>query len=261
MTFDLRVEVFEETLVALTTAVHFAFRKGVLESCSVAIIDNGENAVELQRFVDKNHRTIPTSLHSTGHNIGFGRAHNLAFSAGMGSIHLILNPDAIMAEDSIYHALRYLSDHKDTVAVCPNGLDKDQNPGFLCKRYPSIAVLLLRGIASDSLNAVFSRLLNRYQYTDLPDDRESEVTLASGCCLMCRSDALETVGGFDPQFFLYFEDFDLSLRLSDIGKLVYLPTMKITHYGGDSSRKGLTHIYMFCKSAQLFFGKWGWKMY
>jgi hypothetical protein len=76
--------------------------------------------------------------------------------------------------------------------------------------------------------------------------------------MYARTDALRAVSGFSDQFFMYFEDFDLSLRLHPVGRLVYLPTMHIVHHGGYSARKGLRHISMFVQSGWKFFRRHGW---
>jgi GT2 family glycosyltransferase len=79
--------------------------------------------------------------------------------------------------------------------------------------------------------------------------------------MICRSKEVLNAGGFDPHYFLYFEDFDLSLRLKDQGKLVFHPGMKIIHGGGHAARKGISHIIHFVRSALRFFNTHGWKWY
>ena len=57
---------------------------------------------------------------------------------------------------------------------------------------------------------------------------------------------------------MYFEDFDLSLRLHSVGRLIFLPQMHIVHHGGYSARKGWRHITMFTHSGWKFFQRHGW---
>ena len=87
------------------------------------------------------------------------------------------------------------------------------------------------------------------------------IPIISGCFMLCRSDAIARVSGFDPGYFLYFEDFDLSLRVGDSAALAYVPAMRIKHGGGGSARKGLKHINMFVRSAGRFFSKHGWRWF
>ena len=64
---------------------------------------------------------------------------------------------------------------------------------------------------------------------------------------------------FDRRFFLYFEDYDLSLRSAEITRIAYVPAVKVVHHGGHAARKGLRHIGMFVRGAALFFRLHGWK--
>jgi GT2 family glycosyltransferase len=78
--------------------------------------------------------------------------------------------------------------------------------------------------------------------------------------MFCRAAALREAGGFDPAFFLYFEDFSLSLELRKLGRLMYVPACRITHYGGQAGRKGLRHVLLFARSAFTFYRQYGWKL-
>ena len=103
--------------------------------------------------------------------------------------------------------------------------------------------------------------MTRYEYRDLPtNDIIESVELISGCCILARAKALQQCGGFDEKFFLYFEDFDLSLRMSEFGRLDYYPNMKIIHYAGNAASKGIQHIFYFLKSAARFYKKHGLRL-
>ena len=114
-------------------------------------------------------------------------------------------------------------------------------------------VFLLRAIESLLKIRLFSSYLDHYEYHDLSQREPSEVELVSGCAMLARSDALKKVAGFDERFFLYFEDFDLSLRLSEYGKIYSIPDAKLTHLGGKTATKGFKTITSFLKSALTFY--------
>lgn len=88
----------------------------------------------------------------------------------------------------------------------------------------------------------------RYQLINKP----LEVEWVTGCCALFRNQALKKTGLFNANFFLYFEDVDLSFRLRRNNfKLHYLATTKIFHEAGVSGKKNgkegflnpLTHYY------------------
>jgi hypothetical protein len=81
----------------------------------------------------------------------------------------------------------------------------------------------------------------------------------SGCFMLARRKVVDATGGFDPDFFLYFEDFDWSVRLNRVAGSAYVPAVRIVHHGGGAARKGWRHIAWFAKSATRFYRKHGWK--
>ena len=200
----------------------------------------------------------PRVLHGHG-NIGYGAAHNLAIGESSADYHLLLNPDVELDSDSLAIGLAYLAENASVALVSPAAVNSGERQ-YLCKRYPSVLILLLRGFIPAALRAPFARKLAAYEMRDLPQDRPStNIPITSGCCMLCRGHPLREIGGFDERFFLYFEDFDLSLRLGRLGKLVHVPAMRINHDGGNAAGKGLRHIGMFVRSALRFFNQHGWK--
>ena len=68
-------------------------------------------------------------------------------------------------------------------------------------------------------------------------------------------------GGFDPKYFLYFEDYDWSVRLNKVTQTVYLPSFRAVHHGGHAARKGIEHVGWFVKSGMRFYNKHGWRWF
>ncbi|MEX0916771.1 MAG: glycosyltransferase family 2 protein [Candidatus Spechtbacterales bacterium] len=67
---------------------------------------------------------------------------------------------------------------------------------------------------------------------ELPNEihKPRELSFASGCAMLMRTDVLREVGGFDERFFLYFEDADLSFRFRKAGwDILWVPTSHIRH--------------------------------
>ena len=55
----------------------------------------------------------------------------------------------------------------------------------------------------------------------------------------------DAVGGFDERFFLYFEDYDLSLKMAQWGQVLEHSQIRIIHHGGDAARKGAPHPLVY----------------
>lgn len=261
-------QIFESTLDSLCHAVVFVKQHlSALSQVSLAIIDNDEslhaNAYQSLAFFEQCHQDVfcQTSILHSETNDGYGAGHNLGLLGSSSTVHLVLNPDALLAEDAIVKALGYMQAHSSVALVCPQSTTEQGQPEYLCKRYPTVLDLLLRGFAPGVVKRLFVNRLDRYQMTELTDTDKPVhgVTIASGCCMFLRTEAVLQINGFNEQFFLYFEDFDLSIRLAQIGELVYLPEVNIVHYGGNAAKKGWAHRWMFISSAWRFFHLHGWR--
>lgn len=273
--YQLDEPVLQATLASLVTAAHAAVQQGALTHLRLYLVDNepsGINRPVLEKLLSRSQRQVHglamnTHLLSGHGNIGYGRGHNLALAhsealenTGDHSAFLILNPDVTLEPDSLQEGLRWLASHQETVAVAPAIEERDGHMASACKRYPSMLDFLLRGFAPASIKQHFAERLAHYDMHDLPMDRPSQnIPIISGCFMLFRQSALASLQGFDPGYFLYFEDFDLSMRARRLGSLTYLPQMRIHHLGGNSARKGVRHIAMFGRSALRFFRTHGWR--
>jgi hypothetical protein len=104
--------------------------------------------------------------------------------------------------------------------------------------------------------------LDQYEMRDLPElEVATGIPIASGCFMLARRSVLQAIDGFSPAYFLYFEDFDLSLRLHQVADIAYLPQVHILHRGGYAAQKGWTHRWLFLRSAITFFRRHGWKLW
>jgi GT2 family glycosyltransferase len=195
-----------------------------------------------------------------GHgNVGYGRGHNLAIADLQVAYHLILNPDVELAPDAFVQALAFMDAHPECGLLSPAVFDEEGRLQYLCKRRPSVLDLLLRGFAPGWVRRHFKSRLDRYEMRDHVNDHDLvwDPPIVSGCFMLFRAEILKVLGGFDPRYFLYFEDFDLSLRTARLARLAYVPQVRIVHHGGGAARKGLGHVRMFLASAFKFFNRHG----
>lgn len=193
-------------------------------------------------------------------NGGYGAGHNSVLDDSLGDIHFILNPDVELPEELLIRVRQTMADHPDVVVLAPRGANSEGEEEYLAKRYPTCLVLLIRAFAPDWLQRRFEKQMNHYELRDLPSDGSlQDVPLLSGCCLAVRSDSFRAVRGFDEGFFLYFEDYDLCMRLRSEGRVVRDPGLQVIHHGGQAARKGWQHILWFARGGLRFFSLWGWR--
>lgn len=196
-----------------------------------------------------------------GHgNIGFGRAHNLAMEM-VGQYHLVLNPDIEMEPDALQLAINFLNKNSTCGLISPHAVWPDGRRQYLCKQFPAVFDLLLRGFTPSIVRSAFYKRLSSYE---MREETQANVfwnpPIVSGCFMFFRSEVLQKTAGFSPNYFLYFEDFDLSLRSRNFASTAYVPTIKIVHAGGHASRKGTWHVRQFLQSAIRFYATHGLKI-
>ncbi|HEX6137437.1 MAG TPA: glycosyltransferase family 2 protein [Casimicrobiaceae bacterium] len=268
VTYRPDLALLERTLDTLGIAIEAAQDERVLNTVHLALIDNSADRGIAERVTELGRaRFAGTTVHVMylhGHaNIGYGAAHNLVLHGTGADYHLVLNPDAELAADALVNGIRWLDAHPDVGALAPAVIDAAGNRQYPCKRYPAIFDLWLRGFAPNALRRLFARRLARYEMREIADARPPGdaigVPIISGAFMLARRDAIDRTGGFDPRFFLYFEDFDWSVRLAEVARNAFVPSVTIVHHGGGAARKGWRHVRWFVASGVRFYAKHGWK--
>ncbi|CAN7433046.1 glycosyltransferase family 2 protein [Paraburkholderia hospita] len=227
----------------------------------LTIIDNGglpdiETSLDALRV-----NSINCAILSGHGNIGYGCGHNLAIENSPYSFHLVLNPDIELDARALASAVDFLDAHPEAGLLTPRIGDDAGQLQFLCRRYPTLVDLLVRGFLPARARRLFDGRLARYEMRDLINERDTvwDPPIVSGCFMVFRTTVLKALAGFDSRYFLYFEDYDLSLRAHEVTRVVYAPVVRVLHHGGGAARKGSAHIRMFVSSAFKFFNRFGWK--
>jgi GT2 family glycosyltransferase len=264
--FQSDLGLLRSTLASLRAALELARNRSAIGSALLVLVDNGtadEAALDaLMATMAEGPCWLEARLLRGHGNIGYGRGHNLAIAQGAGAYHLVLNPDVELDPGAILEAVRYLEAQPETGMITPHVSNEAGSREFLCKREPSVLVLGLRGFAPGWLRRPFRRLLDRYEMRDLPEHAiVGGIPIASGCFMFARRRVLEALGGFSPEYFLYFEDFDLSLRFRRLADIAYVPQVRIVHRGGYAARKGWKHRRLFLRSAVRYFHRQGWRFW
>lgn len=232
---------------------------------SFFIVDNSpiDNKLDVERLISP---VIAGNINvmylSCPDNPGFGTSNNTAFSNLIDSYYyLVLNPDLEVSPDALWNAIDFMQKNPECGLLTPYATWKCGTEQWLCKRYPSVFDLLLRGFAPNFVKKAFIKRLSHYDMSDTLNSQDVywDPPMVSGCFMLFKSDVFKALGGFDTRFFLYFEDFDLSLRVAQISRIAYVPQVKVVHHGGHASRKGWQHVRMFIRSMITFFNVHGWR--
>jgi len=270
VTFRPDWHLLERCLRKLALAIGAARESGVLRTVHVALVDNSADrtiaakVIELgrTRFADSGVQVSYVHGHA---NIGYGAAHNLALHGSGADYHLVLNPDVELAADALLNAVRWMNAHPDVGAIAPQVKRRDGTRDYLVKRKPAVLDLALRGFMPRVGRLLFRHRLDRYEMRDVidadPERDVVDVAAMSGACMLLRRRAVDQTGGFDPRFFLYFEDYDWTVRLNKVTRTAYVPSFEVVHHGGGASRKGMRHVGHFVKGGWRYYRKHGWKWF
>lgn len=251
------------TLRSLAAAVGRAQADRVLGASRLILVDHSpqpQTGATLAGWRAACGEGLPLSYVSNPANPGFGAGHNRAFAeAGReADVFLVANPDLEFAADSLAAGLRFLGTHPRSGLLAPALVKDDGSLAPACFRYPDVLTLALRMVGG----GLAARRSRRYECRDWDVTQPVfDPPVVSGCCMLFRRDCFAALGGFDPDYFLYFEDFDLSWRVGRQGLSAYCPDMRVRHLGGGAARKGLHHIRLFLRSALRFFNTHGWRWF
>lgn len=184
-------------------------------------------------------------------NLGFGKANNLAVKSSQGEHLLFLNTDTILTENTPKILSDYLSQNKDIATIGARIVFQDDSYQLSCGKLPNLMVELLDKIKyglDNKLHFLFSKLYDRRH------SKIEEVGWLTGACLMIRRDVFEQIGGFDENFFMYFEDKDLCKRVKELGyKVLYYPKTTIIHLLGGSSHGIKKNVNKYYRDSQLYY--------
>ena len=172
-------------------------------------------------------------------NVGFGRACNQGAEIATGEYLLFLNPDLELDSDAVGKLLAVARSTGRPGLIAGRLRYADGSFQANCRRFPTIANLLF------SRGSIMGRLLMhrsdfRSEMYSLPDyDDVTPVPATAATMVMIRRDLFNKVRGFDPRFFLYMEDTDLSLRLHHAGYTnLFVPGAGGVHGFGKGSQIG-----------------------
>lgn len=194
-----------------------------------------------------------------GHgNIGYGKAHNFGIGYAINNkvdYHIVLNPD-IYFEPSVIERLKDFADKKrDVGLILPKVIYPNGDLQYLCKLLPSPIDIFGRRFFPAKLK---QRRNARFEMHKMGYDKIWNCPILSGCFMFMRVSDLKRAGGFDEQFFMYFEDFDLMRRLHRVCKTVFFPYETIIHDHAAAHHTDKALLKASMKSAILYFNKWGW---
>ena len=173
----------------------------------------------------------------------------------MGSnYHFIVNPDIYLNEDVVTPLVEYMKNNNGVGMIMPQILNLDGKVQNLPKLLPSPLSILLRKIKRP--RGYYKKFIERYELRNVPQKQIYNAPILSGCFTLLNLKAIQEIGGYDDNYFMYFEDWDLSRRMHQKYRTIYYPLVSVYHGYESGANKSLKLFKIFIYSAFIYFNKW-----
>ena len=170
-------------------------------------------------------------------NYGFAGANNQGIKLAKGEYLLFLNPDTIMHSGALDYLVSFMDKNEDAGACGPGLFNEDGSIQRSARQFPSYRGALYRFTFLKYFK-VFKNSYRSWLMRDFDHKSQRNVDQLMGAALLVRKSIIDKIGGFDENFFMYYEEVDLCYRIKQHSwRIVFLPQACITHLGGRSSQQ------------------------
>jgi GT2 family glycosyltransferase len=244
---------YKNDKILLRKAINSFLNSDINSELKLFLINNAESDDLFELSTDKRIEYLVNSR-----NLGFGAGHNIAMtkSIGIAKYHLILNPDIYFDKDVIQVLFNFMEKNPSVGLVTPKVLFFDGQTNFVCRLLPTPRDIFVRRFIP--IQSIVDKNNAKYELRFSGYDKTMEAPYISGCFMFVRTKALEKSGIFNDDYFMYFEDVDLSRRIHRFYNTVFYPYIKIYHEGGLLSHKNKRLLLHHLISSIKYFNNYGW---
>jgi N-acetylglucosaminyl-diphospho-decaprenol L-rhamnosyltransferase len=183
----------------------------------------------------------------TGKNNGFGRGCNIGLKHATGPYAVFINPDAVVEPAAIRTMLEFMQQNPRAGIVgpaivegTPGGAKVLQDTG----QRPTAWTIM-----RNSMPFVKHQSLS---WDILPGSAPVRTGWVCGAVLMVSTELVTRLNGFDPRFFLYWEEMDLCKRAEDLGFEVWALGAAVAHHVGGASSTSDDTRFAGCVATHYF---------
>lgn len=209
----------------------------------IIIINNDNNSYNLKEIKK-------AKLINLKKNAGFGKANNIGAKKAKGDFLCFLNPDTVILSENTSQIIKEFRKSKKNGIIGPRLISKQNKTQWWCAGVKATLWDLIRN------NLGFKKSRKIWE-----SKIKKEADWVSGAALFIPRQLFLRLGGFDDNFFMYFEDIDLCRRAKELGKkVIYFPEVKVKHWGGKSNSNKNKQKKEYYKSQDYYFKKYYGKL-
>jgi N-acetylglucosaminyl-diphospho-decaprenol L-rhamnosyltransferase len=240
--------------------VRALLKQTMIERMEILIVDNHSKNDSIGVIRNTFETTPHVRMLETNRNIGYGKGNTTAINQAHGTYLLIINPDNELEAQGLRKMIDAMEQDVNIGILGPKLIHEDGTVRDSYRTFPTLTDVFIK---RTFLKKFFQRRMHRYLQHGEDHTKMRDVDWLAGACLLMRHDLFEQLDGFDPRFFLFFEDTDLCRRCWNMGKrVVYFPFVHATDRKHRLSEGGFwslftkktVRIHLF--SALKYFSKW-----
>jgi GT2 family glycosyltransferase len=193
----------------------------------VIVVDNSSHDGSPQMVREE----FPNVILVETENKGFGNANNVGAKYAKGKYLFLLNPDTIVLNNAVKVLAEFL-DKNPKAGICGGNLfNADKKPTMSYKMFLPSIFWELDILFLDRLAKLLYGKNAYFNHTQQPH----KVGYITGADLMIRTDLFLRLNGFDTDFFVYYEETELTFRVKKAGYEIYsVPQAEIIHLVGQT---------------------------
>jgi GT2 family glycosyltransferase len=194
----------------------------IADRIEILIVDNhsDDDSIGYLRNRSRGHANI--RILEVARNSGYGQGNDLGIRHARGEYILIINPDNELEPTGLERLVAAMEKDPSIGILAPKLVHEDGSIRDSFRTFPTMADLFIK--RTPFLRALFPARMKRYLQHDQNASLTRDVDWVAGACLLMHRSFYGELGGFDPRFFLFFEDTDLCRRCRQLGKkIIYFP--------------------------------------
>lgn len=237
------------TLELTKNTIESVFKKTEGLNYEVILVDNASTDGSVEYF-ENNYKEKIIFIQNR-ENLGFGKANNKGIEIAKGKYIFLLNSDTLLINNAIKILFDFMEQNIECGVCGGNLYDRDNKPVHSFKKELVNIYSDFDFIKNFILKFIYKKRMD-FNYTN----KNIEVGYITGADMFIRKKILEKVGIFDSDFFMYFEETELTARIKSSGKkIISVPQAKIIHLEGKSTQFKERKFRMFTESKYKYFYK------
>lgn len=242
------------------SCVHALLKQTIVDQLEIIVVDNRSEDESIQWIRNRLQSNLHVHIVESPENRGYGQGNELGIRSARGKYLLIINPDNELEPGGLQKMIAAMEKDPSIGILAPMLVHPDGSIRASHRRFPTLTDIFIK---RTFLSRLFPKRVERYLDRDRVTQEMQDVDWVVGACFLIRKDLYQQLGGFDPKFFLFFEDIDLCRRCWNAGKrVVYFPAASAADHKGRLSEGGaltlLTKktVRIHLRSALYYFWKW-----